>query len=140
MIFLPLYIDPGTGSMLFTIVVGAATTLFFLAKAAIIKVKIILSGKKGDASAVDSSYKPYVIYCEGKQYWNVFKPVADEFEKRQIPLTYYTSAKSDSRFTPESWATSIHSESQTWVTFARKKCHISFVSLGITCTQSGFVS
>lgn len=98
MIFLPLYIDPGTGSMLFSIVIGAAATLYFLAKAAIIKIKVILSGKKGDAAAVDSSYKPYVIYCEGKQYWNVFKPVADEFEKRQIPLTYYTSAKDDPVF------------------------------------------
>lgn len=92
-----LYIDPGTGSMLFSILIGAAATLFFLAKAALLKIKVIISGKK-DGAITDSSYKPYVIYCEGKQYWNVFKPVADQFEERKIPLTYYTSAKDDPVF------------------------------------------
>ena len=93
MMFLPLYIDPGTGSMLFSILIGAAATLYFLAKAAIIKIKMTMAGKKGDSAAVDSSYKPYVIYSEGKQYWNVFKPVVQEFEKRKISLAYYTSSK-----------------------------------------------
>ena len=99
MIFLPLYIDPGTGSMLFSILIGAAATVFFLAKAAVLKLKLFFSGKKNrDAFQHDASFKPYVIYCEGKQYWNVFKPVTDEFEKRQIQLTYYTSAQDDPVF------------------------------------------
>ncbi|MCR5495744.1 MAG: CDP-glycerol glycerophosphotransferase family protein [Treponema sp.] len=93
-----LYIDPGTGSMLFSILIGAAATLFFLAKAAFIKLKIFLSGKKDGGAALDASYKPYVIYNEGNQYWNVFKPVVDEFEKRKINLTYYTSSKTDPIF------------------------------------------
>ena len=93
-----LYIDPGTGSMLFSILIGAAATLFFVAKAAWIKFKILLSGKKDCSGIVDASYKTYVIYNEGNQYWNVFKPVADEFEKRKIPLMYYTSSKTDPIF------------------------------------------
>ena len=93
-----LYIDPGTGSMLFSILIGAAATLFFVAKAAWIKLKIILSGKKDGSGVVDASYKTYVIYNEGNQYWNVFKPVTDEFEKRKIPLMYYTSSKTDPIF------------------------------------------
>ena len=93
-----LYIDPGTGSMLFSILIGAAATLFFVAKAAWIKLKIILSGKKDGSGIVDASYKTYVIYNEGNQYWNVFKPVTDEFEKRKIPLMYYTSSKTDPIF------------------------------------------
>ena len=98
-VFLPLYIDPGTGSMLFSILIGAAATLFFLGKAAILKFKLLFSSRKNkDAIQQDASYKPYVIYCEGKQYWNVFKPVTDEFEKRQIKLTYYTSAQDDPVF------------------------------------------
>ncbi len=95
-LYLPLYIDPGTGSMLFSILIGAAATLYFLAKAAILKLKLVFSGKTGKAA--DASYKPYVIYCEGKQYWNVFKPVVDEFERCKWPLTYYTSAKDDPVF------------------------------------------
>ena len=45
MMFFPLYIDPGTGSMLFSIVIGAAATLFFLAKAVFLKLKLLLAGK-----------------------------------------------------------------------------------------------
>lgn len=91
---LPLYIDPGTGSMLVSVLIGAAATLFFLGKALILKLKIIISGK-GAISVAKQSYKPYVIYCEGKQYINVFKPIVEEFEARKIPLEYYTSASDD---------------------------------------------
>ena len=98
-IFLPLYIDPGTGSMLFSILIGAAATLFFLGKAAILKLKLVFSGRKNkDAVQQDAAFKPYVIYSEGKQYWNVFKPVVEEFERRNIQLVYYTSAKDDPIF------------------------------------------
>lgn len=93
-----LYIDPGTGSMLFSILIGAAATLFFLSKAALLKFKVFLSGKKSGVDTTDSTFKNYVVYVEGKQYRNVFKPVADAFEKRKIPLTYYTSAKDDPVF------------------------------------------
>ena len=97
-LFLPLYIDPGTGSMLFSILIGAAATLFFLGKAAILKLKLLFSAKKNGVATTDTNYKKYVVYNEGIQYWNVFKPVCDEFEKRQIELTYYTSAEKDPCF------------------------------------------
>lgn len=96
--FLPLYIDPGTGSMLFSILIGAAATVFFLFRALLLKIKFILSGKKDGSAQVDSSYKPYVIYNEGNQYWNTFKPVVEEFEARKIPLEYLTSSKTDPVF------------------------------------------
>lgn len=95
---LPLYIDPGTGSMLFSILIGAAATVFFLFRALLLKIKFILSGKKDGSAQVDSSYKPYVIYNEGNQYWNTFKPVVEEFEARKIPLEYLTSSKNDPVF------------------------------------------
>ncbi|MDY6398406.1 MAG: CDP-glycerol glycerophosphotransferase family protein [Treponema sp.] len=90
---LPLYIDPGTGSMLFSILIGAAATLFFLAKALWLKLKLVFAGKKGVQE--DKSYKKYVIYCEDKRYFTVFLPVAEEFEKRGIELTYYTGTEDD---------------------------------------------
>ncbi len=96
--FLPLYIDPGTGSMLFSILIGAAATVFFLFRALILKIKFFFSGKKDGSAQVDSSYKPYVIYNEGNQYWNTFKPVVEEFEARKIPLEYLTSSKNDPIF------------------------------------------
>ena len=54
-----LYIDPGTGSMLFSILIGATATLYFLARAAVLKLKFLFTGKKGTA---DVSAHKYVIY------------------------------------------------------------------------------
>ena len=92
-----LYIDPGTGSMLFSILIGAFATLFFLFKALWLKVKLFFSADKKTFKE-DKSYKKYVIYCEDKRYWTVFKPILDEFETRQIDVTYYTSSKDDGVF------------------------------------------
>ena len=92
-----LYIDPGTGSMLFSILIGAFATLFFLFKALWLKIKLFFSADKKSIKE-DKGYKKYVIYCEDKRYWTVFKPILDEFEERQIPIAYYTSSKDDGVF------------------------------------------
>jgi len=93
-----LYIDPGTGSMLFSILIGATATLYFLARAAVLKLKFLFTGKKG---TVDVSAHKYVIYNEDKRYWNVFKPVLDAFEKHQTEVTYFTSYKNDEVFSSD---------------------------------------
>ena len=83
------YIDPGTGSMLFSIIIGATATstatLFFLAKAVFIKIKLLFTAKKNGV-VLDSNYHEYVIYNEGKQYWNFFKAVCEEFKKETAKL------------------------------------------------------
>jgi hypothetical protein len=99
--FYPLYIDPGTGSALFSILIGAAATVYFLGRALIIKLKVFLSG--GKTSSAASAEHPFVIYNEGKQYWNVFKPIVEEFENRKINLLYLTSAQDDPVF-DTSWS------------------------------------
>ena len=88
----PLYIDPGTGSMLFSILVGAAATLYFLIRALVIKLKVVLSGGRAVSS---SDTNLYAVYNEGSQYCNVFKPILDDFERRQIEVLYLTSADKD---------------------------------------------
>jgi hypothetical protein len=96
MILYLLYIDPGTGSMLFSILFGAAAALYFLVRALIIKAKVAFSG--GRIAADAKSIHPYVIYSEGGQYWNVFKPVLDEFERRGKNLFFLTSSEDDPVF------------------------------------------
>jgi len=91
-----LYIDPGTGSALFSILIGAAATVYFLGRALIIKLKVVLSG--GKAAAVSDTEYQFVIYNEGKQYWNVFKTVVEEFENNKTGLLYLTSAQDDPVF------------------------------------------
>jgi len=96
-----LYIDPGTGSALFSILIGAAATVYFLGRALIIKLKVFFSGGNpangGAVNATEAEY-PFVIYNEGKQYWNVFRPVVEEFEKNKTGLLYFTSAQDDPVF------------------------------------------
>jgi hypothetical protein len=91
-----LYIDPGTGSMLFSILIGIAATLYFVVRAVIIRAKVLFSGGR---AASEYGRQKYVIYAEDKRYWNLFRPVLDEFEKRSTPLLYLTSSADDPCFT-----------------------------------------
>ena len=90
-----LYIDPGTGSILFSIVIGLITTLYFLAKTAFIKLKVAVYKDKGKVAGKKNSI---VIYSEGARYWNVFFPICDEFEKHKEELVFYTSSEDDPVF------------------------------------------
>jgi len=89
------YIDPGTGSMLFSIVIGLVTMLYFLGKAAVIKLKFVLSGGKVSTS---KRRFPLVIYSEGKRYYTVFKPVLTALERKGISTVFYTSSEDDPVF------------------------------------------
>jgi hypothetical protein len=88
------YIDPGTGSMLFSVLIGFVSIFFFAVKTALIKIKTLTIWYKKDENTTVSD-KEIVIYSEGKQYWNVFRPVLEEFDRRQIPVTFYTSDEND---------------------------------------------
>lgn len=92
-----LYIDPGTGSILFSIVIGLITSLYFIAKTAFIKLKVLVYRDKSKTSAV--KHTGVVIYSEGKRYWNVFSPICEQFERRKTPLVFYTSSEDDPVFT-----------------------------------------
>lgn len=92
-IFLPLYIDPGTGSMLFSLAVGILTAGVFAVRALALKLKFIFSG--GKSAKLDTNKIPLVIYSDHKRYWNVFKPICNEAEKRKIPTVFYTSSPDD---------------------------------------------
>ena len=88
-----LYIDPGTGSMLFSILIGLAMTSVFAIRALIIKIKTTISF--GKRTEINKSKLGIVIYSDSKRYWNVFAPIAREFESRKVPLTYYTQSEDD---------------------------------------------
>lgn len=88
-----LYIDPGTGSMLFSILIGVISTALFLGQRLFMKLKFIISG--GKALKISNSKIPFVIFSDHKRYWNVFKPICDEFEKRSVDLVYWTASPDD---------------------------------------------
>ncbi len=88
-----LYIDPGTGSMLFSVLIGVVSTLVFFARKLFMKLKFSVSG--GRTERISQEKIPYVIFSDHKRYWNVFKPVCDEFERRGIAIQYWTASPDD---------------------------------------------
>ena len=92
MLSLMLYIDPGTGSMLFTILIGIATTGVFITKGVWLKIKQRLLGGKVEKH---NEKIDIVIFSDNKQYWEVFKPICDELEKRHANAEYWTMSEDD---------------------------------------------
>jgi hypothetical protein len=88
-----LYIDPGTGSMLFTVIMCVVTTLMFTVQKLWIKIKFFIS--RGRTNSKDEEKMGIVIFSDSKRYWNVFKPICDEFEKRRTACTYWTASPDD---------------------------------------------
>ena len=89
-----LYIDPGTGSMLLSLFIGIATAAVFGLRALFIKLQFIFTGGKKIKDETANNI-PYVIFSDHKRYWNVFKPICDEAEKRKIPVVFYTMSADD---------------------------------------------
>lgn len=66
------YIDPGTGSMLFAILIGIIGAVTYMLKSWLLKLRFVLSGgKKVDTGA---NKIPLVIFSDDKRYWSVFRP------------------------------------------------------------------
>ena len=90
----PLYIDPGTGSMLFTVLIGVLGTAFYLLRGFFVKLRFWLTGGAGEKKGQEDRM-PFVIFSDSKRYWNLFGPVCDEFEKRGEKLVYLTASEDD---------------------------------------------
>jgi len=88
-----LYIDPGTGSALFSIAIGIAAAAYFLARGLFLKLGVIFFRNKQS----QLQYK-HVIYAEDKRYWPFFESVLDEFEARKTEVHYFTSSEDDPVF------------------------------------------
>ncbi len=92
------YIDPGTGSMLFTILIGLFGTLIYSCKLFFAKAKTMFGGKKGEVS---NKKIPFVIYSDDKRYWSIFKPVCLELDKLDKEVLYLTASEDDPVFKQE---------------------------------------
>ena len=87
------YIDPGTGSMLFTILIGVVSAGIYALRNLLLKMRFYASGGKNQKG--NEERLPFVVFTDSKRYWNVFEPICDEFEKRGQPLTYLTASEDD---------------------------------------------
>ena len=87
------YIDPGTGSMLFTILIGVLGALIYVLRNSWMKLKVLfLGGKSRERS---HSRTPFVFFTDSKRYYTIFKPLCDEMEKRGETVLYLTASPDD---------------------------------------------
>lgn len=86
-----LYIDPGTGSMLFSLCIGLISVLWFGLRKLWMRIKYISPGKV----KADRKRMGIVIYSEDKRYWTTFKGILDEFERRGHPVSYLAGSEDD---------------------------------------------
>ncbi len=87
-----LYIDPGTGSMLFTVLLSILGAAFYSIRMLIVKLRMKAGGKN-----VEKSYQkiPYVIFSDDKRYWSIFEPICREMNKRGKDIVYLTASSDD---------------------------------------------
>ena len=87
------YIDPGTGSMLFTILIGVLSAAIYAFRDALVKLKFVFSG--GNVKRGNDEQIPFVFFTDSKRYWTIFKPLCDEMEKRGEQVLYLTAEEDD---------------------------------------------
>lgn len=90
-----LYIDPGTGSMLFTILIGVIGAAFFSLRMLLIKLRFKLSGGKAEIS---NTQIPFAIFSDDKRYWTVFEPICREMDRLGKDVVYMTASEDDPVF------------------------------------------
>lgn len=88
-----LYIDPGTGSMLFTIVISAISAVVYVVRILIIKAKNMAGIKNQNER--NAKKIPIVIFSDNKRYWSTFRPICEELEKRGQKAVYMTASPDD---------------------------------------------
>ncbi len=91
-----LYIDPGTGSMLFTILIGILGVARYLLKTWWVKLRFILSG--GTRRGGSEEKCPFVIFSDDKRYWTIFEPVIRKLDEAGFSVRYCTASEDDAAF------------------------------------------
>ncbi len=90
------YLDPGTGSMLLSVVVGLVSGAYFLIRklpSALRSLFFRLTGKTDQMKGRD-----LVFYAESAAYWGTFKPILEALEALGVESTYLTSDPHDPVF------------------------------------------
>lgn len=87
------YLDPGTGSMLVSALVGISATLFFVIKNFYYNIIGLFYQFTGRSAPKSSG--SIVFYCEGRQYWPTFRPVLEAMERLGQKAVYLASDADD---------------------------------------------
>lgn len=93
-----LYLDPGTGSLLFSVLVGLVSTGYFLLHDALYRIRtrarMLLS--RGRSRQDEAGEQPMIVlYSEGRQYASTFGPLLEAMQRRGVPGLYLSSDVQD---------------------------------------------
>jgi len=88
------YIDPMSGSTILYVVAGFLAAVFYGLRGFFYRLVNLWQGR-GFISKDSIDGCDVVFYSEGKQYWQVFKPVILALEKRNVKSAYLTSGEDD---------------------------------------------
>lgn len=88
-----LYIDPGTGSMLFTILISILGVVIYAFRNVLVKIRFMAGGGRQKKTEMDR--EPFVFFTDSKRYRTIFKPLCDEMEKRGQQVLYLTASPDD---------------------------------------------
>ena len=95
-VFMSLYIDPGTGSMLFTVLLSIIGAALYSVRMLIVKLRM-KTGKKDVEK--DLQKIPFVIFSDDKRYWSIFEPICREMDRRGKDIVYITASEDDPALT-----------------------------------------
>ena len=87
-----MYIDPGTGSMLFTVLLGIIGAAVYSLRMLFIKLRY----KMGSGKVETLGKKiPFVIFSDDKRYWSIFEPIIRHLVKYGKDILYITGSEDD---------------------------------------------
>ena len=89
-----LYIDPGTGSMLVTVLIGIAGAAVYSLRTRVMNMKMKIGGGK----VVDAECVPFAVFSDNKRYYDVFAPILREMDRRGRSVLYLTASEDDPVF------------------------------------------
>ena len=90
------YLDPGTGSMLLSVLIGLLSSAYFLMRKLPALFRAVLFKATGKGKLLER--KHIAIYGETANYWGTFRPLLEEFGRRGESVEYLTSSENDPCF------------------------------------------
>ena len=95
-----LYLDPGTGSLLISTLMGLSLTLLYFLKGVFYKFSYFFFGVK--RKSLNDFSGEIVFFSEGKSYWRVYKPIINALVKNKQKVIYLSAEQGDEGLTTSS--------------------------------------
>ena len=95
-----LYLDPGTGSLLISTLMGLSLTLLYFLKGVFYKFSYFFFGVK--RKSLNDFSGEIVFFSEGKSYWRVYKPIINALIKNKQKVIYLSAEQGDEGLTTSS--------------------------------------